>query len=43
MDNERVLRDDPMIWALAFRDGLVWRSTPAYSVAEAEAILSANT
>ena len=43
IDDERVLRDDPMIWALAFRDGLVWRSTPAQSVLEAEAILSAGT
>jgi ketosteroid isomerase-like protein len=41
MDDERVLRDDPMIWAIEFRDGLVFRSTPARSVAEAEAILAA--
>jgi hypothetical protein len=32
-----------MIGAVAFRDGLVWRSTPAYSVAEAEAILYASS
>jgi ketosteroid isomerase-like protein len=42
IDDERVLRDDPLILALAFRDGLLWRSTPAQSVAEAEAILSAT-
>jgi ketosteroid isomerase-like protein len=41
MDEERVLRDDPMVWALEFRDGLLWRSTPAHSVTEAEALLSA--
>ncbi|MGH3134499.1 MAG: nuclear transport factor 2 family protein [Gaiellaceae bacterium] len=41
MDDARVLRDDPMIWALEFRDGLVWRSTPAHSVLEAESILAA--
>lgn len=42
IDDERVLRDDPMILAMVFRDGLLWRSTPAQSVAEAEAILSAG-
>lgn len=40
MDDERVLRDDPMVWALEFRDGLLWRSTPAHSVTEAEAIFA---
>jgi ketosteroid isomerase-like protein len=40
MDEERVLRDDPMIWALEFRDGMLYRSTPAQSVVEAEALLS---
>ena len=40
IDDERVLRDDPMILAMVFRDGLLWRSSPAKSVAEAEAILS---
>jgi ketosteroid isomerase-like protein len=42
IDNDRVLRDDPMILAMVFRGGLLWRSTPAQSVAEAEAILSAG-
>lgn len=42
IDDHRVLRDDPMILAMVFRDGLLWRSTPAESVAEAEAILSAG-
>jgi hypothetical protein len=41
MDEERVLRDDPMIWALEFRDGLLYRSRPAHSVLEAEALLTA--
>jgi len=40
MDGERVLRDDPMVWALEFRDGLLFRSTPAQSVLEAEALLA---
>ena len=38
-DDARILRDDPVIWALVFRDGLLWRSTPAPSLAEAEALL----
>jgi ketosteroid isomerase-like protein len=41
-DEERVLRDDPMIWALEFRDGLLWRSTPASSRIQAETILEAS-
>jgi hypothetical protein len=41
MDDDRVLRDDPMIWAFEFRDGLLFRSAPAHSLLEAEAILSA--
>jgi hypothetical protein len=40
MDDERVLRDDPMIWALEFRDGQLFRSSPAHSVLEAEALLA---
>jgi hypothetical protein len=40
MDDERILRDDPMIWALEFRDGLLLRSSPAQSVLEAEALLA---
>jgi ketosteroid isomerase-like protein len=41
MDEERILRDDPVIWALEFRDGLVFRSAPAHSVLAAEALLAA--
>jgi ketosteroid isomerase-like protein len=42
MDDERILRDDPVILALEFRDGLLYRSTPAQSVLEAQALLSAQ-
>lgn len=40
MDDQRVLRDDPVIWAMEFRDGLLYRSLPAQSVLEAETLLS---
>jgi hypothetical protein len=40
MDDRRVLRDDPMIWALEFRDGLLRRSMPAQTLLEAEALLA---
>jgi ketosteroid isomerase-like protein len=40
IDDEHVLRDDPGIWALEFRDGLLFLSTPARTVVEAEASLS---
>jgi ketosteroid isomerase-like protein len=40
MDEERVLRDDPVTWALEFRNGLLLRSTPTRSVGEAQAILA---
>ena len=43
MDDERVLRDDPVVWALEFRDGLLWRSTPAVTVLEAETLLAVST
>jgi ketosteroid isomerase-like protein len=42
MDDDRVLRDDPMIWALEFRDGLLYRSTPAQSLLEAQSLLAAR-
>jgi hypothetical protein len=42
MDEDRILRDDPMIWALEFRDGLLYRSTPARTIAEAHAFLRAR-
>jgi ketosteroid isomerase-like protein len=40
MDEERVLRDDPVVFALEFRGGLLYRSLPATSVLEAQALLS---
>jgi ketosteroid isomerase-like protein len=42
LDKERVLRDDPMVWALEFSDGLLRRSTPTQSVLEAKMILAAR-
>jgi ketosteroid isomerase-like protein len=40
MDDQRVLRDDPHLWALEFCDGLLLRSVPVRSVREAESILT---
>jgi hypothetical protein len=42
MDDEHVLRDDPMIWALEFREGLLRRSLPAQTVLEAEGLLATS-
>ena len=39
-DDERVLRDDPVIWALEFCDGLLLRSTTAQTTLEAESIIA---
>jgi SnoaL-like domain len=39
IDDERVLRDSPRVWALEFCDGLLLRSIPARSVDDAHAIL----
>ena len=41
IDDERVIRDDPAIWAMEFRDGLVLRFLPARSALEAETLLAA--
>jgi hypothetical protein len=41
MDDDRVLRDDPVVWALELEDGLLRRSTAVRTVTEAEALLSA--
>ena len=41
-DEDRVMRDDPVIWALEFRDGMLFRSAPAQTVLEAESILAAS-
>ena len=40
-DDERVMRDDRRVWALEFRDGLVYRSLAAPSVRTTEATLDA--
>jgi hypothetical protein len=42
IDDERVIRDDPVLWAIAFRDGLLYRFLPARSAIEAETLLSAR-
>jgi hypothetical protein len=41
IDDERVIRDDPVTWAMEFRDGLLVRFVPARTQVEAEAILGA--
>lgn len=41
MDEERVLRDDPVVWALEFEGGLLRRSIAGRSVTEAQALLTA--
>jgi hypothetical protein len=41
MDEDHVLRDDPVVWALELEEGLLRRSTPVRTVSEAEALLSA--
>lgn len=40
IDDKRVIRDDPVVWAMEFRDGLLLRFVPARSVLEAETILA---
>jgi hypothetical protein len=41
IDEERVIRDDPVTWAMEFRDGLLIRFIPARTQVEAETILGA--
>jgi hypothetical protein len=41
IDDERVIRDDPVTWAMEFRDGLLVRFVPARTQVEAETILGA--
>jgi hypothetical protein len=41
-DEDRTLRDDPAVWAVEFRDRLLYRSIAARSVADAEALLLAG-
>ena len=39
IDDERVIRDDPVTWAMEFRDELLIRFIPARTQVEAETIL----
>jgi hypothetical protein len=39
IDEERVIRDDPVTWAMEFRDGLLARFVPTRTQVEAETIL----
>jgi hypothetical protein len=39
IDDERVIRDDPVIWAVEFRDELLLRFLAARTLLEAEAAL----
>lgn len=40
MDDDHVLRDDPVTWAMSFEDGLLTRFVSVRSVVEAEAMLA---
>jgi hypothetical protein len=40
IDEERVIRDDPVVWAIEFRDGLLLRFVPARTTIEAETLLA---
>jgi hypothetical protein len=41
IDDERVIRDDPVTWGMEFRGGLLARFIPARTQVEAETILGA--
>lgn len=41
IDDDRVIRDDPVTWAMEFREGLLARFIPARTRVEAETILGA--
>lgn len=41
IDDDRVIRDDPVTWAMEFRDGLLVRFIPARTRIEAETMLGA--
>jgi ketosteroid isomerase-like protein len=43
IDDDRVIRDDPVTWAMTFRDGLLSHFIPARSRAEAATILDRST
>jgi hypothetical protein len=40
IDDERVIRDDPVVWAMEFRDDLLLRFVPTRSILEAETVLA---
>lgn len=40
IDDERVIRDDPTVWAMEFKNGLLLRFLPARNAIEAETLLS---
>jgi hypothetical protein len=40
IDDERVIRDDPVVWAMEFRDGLLLTFVPTRTTIEAETILA---
>jgi hypothetical protein len=42
IDDERVIRDDPVVWALEFRNGLLLRFLPARTTIEAETLLATS-
>ena len=42
IDDERVIRDDPVTWAMEFRDDLLTRFIPARTQVEAETMLGAR-
>lgn len=43
IDEERVIRDDPVVWAMEFRDDLLLRFVPTRTTLEAETILLSPT
>ena len=40
IDADRVIRDDPVLWAIEFKDGLLLRFLPAGSAIEADTLLT---
>ena len=42
IDDERVIRDDPIVWALEFEDQLLRRFLPARTAVEAETLLTSS-
>lgn len=40
IDDDRIIRDDPVVWAMEFRDGLLLRFLPARRAVEAEAAVT---